>query len=272
MKTTLLLMVLLFLASCSSSRIERKIEDVTWDSLADESYLRWGSQRLKAARTQRSVVDCYRGKTDETLALYKREYLTRKDDQYYWLHVGNCYFVEEKWSKAEFFYRQALEEAKAGPIKSIALNNLGLISFKHEQWEKGKDFLRDAIAAAPKFKVPKFNLSQLYIQFGFYDKAIETLNDSVFRGDKDVDVYFSLANAHFYKGDLAEADKYFKLVPKDAFSREDIAATYALYLIKKGNLSEARRIMKDRERSGVVELTQISQQIEKILSQRTKEE
>jgi tetratricopeptide (TPR) repeat protein len=219
MKSTLYLMTLLFLASCSSSRIDRRIEDVTWDSLADESYLRWGEQRLKTGAKGLDVVKCYQGEAQETLDLYKKEYLTRKDDPYYWLHVGNCYFVEEKWTKAEFFYRQALEEAKLAPVRSIALNNLGLISFKHEQWEKGKEFLTKAIATAPKFKVPKFNLSQLYIQFGFYEKAIEMLNDSVFRGDKDIDVYFSLANAHFYKGELNEARRYFAMIPKDSSTR-----------------------------------------------------
>lgn len=268
----MLLFVLLFLASCSSSRIDRRIDDLTWDSLADESYLRWGNQRLKDARSQQTVVDCYRDKTQETLEIYKKEYLTRKDEPYYWMHVGNCYFVDEKWTKAEFFYRQALEEAKTPTIKSIALNNLGLIHFKNEQWEKGKELLNQSMKLAPKFRVPRYNLSQLYIQFGFYDKAIETLNDSAFRGHKDIDVIFSLANAHFYKGDLKTAEQYFGMIPKDSFQREDIAATYALYLIRKGNFKGASAVMKNRDRSGVVEITAISQKIEKILSQRMKEE
>jgi tetratricopeptide (TPR) repeat protein len=273
MKSTMLVFAILFLASCSSQRIDRKIDDVQWDSLADESYLRWGEKRLKThANPNNIVVKCYQGKTKETLEMYKKEYLTRKDDPYYWMHVGNCYFIEEKWTKAEFFYRQALEEAKAPTVKSIALNNLGLIHFKHEQWEKGKELLRQSMALAPKFRVPRYNLSQLYLQFGFYDKAIETLNDPAFRGHKDIDVYFSLANAYFYKGDLKTADQYFKMIPKESFQREDIAATYALYLIRIGDVRGAHQVMKDRERSGVAEITAISQKIEKILSQRMKEE
>lgn len=272
MKASLILFVLMFLASCSSQRIDRKIDDVTRDSLADESYLRWGEQRLQNNAPNHAIVKCYQGKTKETLELYKREYLTRKDDPHYWLHVGNCYYVEEKWTKAEFFYRQALEEVKIPTVKSIVLNNLSLIHFKHEQWEKGKELLRESMALAPKFRVPRYNLSQLYIQFGFYEKAIETLNDSVFRGHRDIDVYFSLANAHFYNGDLKTADTYFKMIPQEHFQREDIAATYALYLIRTGKLQEANVVMKNRDRSGVIEITAISQKIEKILSQRMKEE
>jgi tetratricopeptide (TPR) repeat protein len=272
MKIAICLSLLVLLVSCSSQRIDRKIENGAMDSLADESYLRWGGHRLKSASPNDTVVNCYRGKTKETLELYKREYLTRKDDPYYWPHVGNCYFVEEKWTKAEFFYRQGLEDVKSKTSLSIAHNNLGLIHFKHEQWEKGKEQLRLSMELAPKLKVPRFNLSQLYLQFGHYDKAIETLNHSAFKGKPDIDVNFSLANAYFYKGDLKTASEYFKMIPRDEFKREDIAATYALYLIRTGDLQGAFKVMRERERSGVFELTAISQKIEKILSQRMKEE
>jgi tetratricopeptide (TPR) repeat protein len=273
MKTAAITFVLLFLASCSSSRIDRKIEDVTWDSLADESYLRWGESRLqKFANKDHDVVNCYQGKEQQTLDKFRRDFLVKSETPYYWLHVGNCFFIKESWSKAEFFYRMTLAESKVPTIKSIALNNLGLIHFRYEQWEKGKEYLRQSMALAPKFKVPRYNISQLYLQFGLYDKAIEVLSDSAFRGHRDIDVYFSFANAYLYKGDLKKAEEYFNMIPKENFQREDIAATFALYLIKKGNIQDAKKIMVERDRSDVPELTAISQKIEKILLQRMKEE
>jgi tetratricopeptide (TPR) repeat protein len=273
MKTFLILTILATFVSCSSTRIERRIDDASWDSLADESYLRWGEQRLeKSAKNEHQVIGCYTGDAKETLNQYKKDYLSKNQDPHYWLHIGNCYFMRENWTKAEFFYRMTLEESKVKTIKSIALNNLGLIHFKFEQWEKGKEFLNESMNLAPKFKVPRYNLSQLYLQFGFYDKAIEVLNDSVFRGYKDIDVYFSLANAYLYKGDLKTSGEYFRMIPKENFRREDIAATYALFLIKHGKVQEAKNIMNDRDRSGVLELTMISQKIEKMIAQRLKEE
>jgi tetratricopeptide (TPR) repeat protein len=273
MKHIALLSTLLILASCSTSRIDRKIDDVTWDSLADESYLRWGENRLeKYKKSEHQVVSCYQGKAQETLETYKKDFLTKGQSAYYWLHIGNCYFIQESWTKAEFFYRMTLDEAKAPTLKSIALNNLGLIHFKYDQWDKGKEYLRQSMALAPRFKVPRYNMSQLYLQFGLYDKAIEVLSDSAFRGHKDIDVYFSLANAYLYKGDLHRASQYFKMIPDEHFRREDIAATYALYLIKTGKTKEAKVIMKERQRSNVPELTAISQKIEKLLSQRMKED
>lgn len=273
MKTITLLSLLIFFASCVSTRIDRKIDDVTWDSLADESYMRWGETRLKKnARAGDDVVKCYQGKSKETLEKYKKDYLTKGQEPYYWLHIGNCYFVQENWTKAEFFYRMTMDEAKNNTIKSIALNNLGLIHFKYEQWEKGKEYLQQSMALAPSFKVPRYNMSQLYLQFGIYDKAIEVLSSSAFRGHKDIDVYFSFANAYLYKGDLVKASEYFNMIPEEHFRREDIAATYALYLIKTGNVKGAHAVMKNRDRSDVPELTAISQKIEKILLQRMKVE
>lgn len=273
MKTIAVTFILLVLVSCSSSRIDRKIDDVTWDSLADESYLRWGETRLqKFANKQHEVVKCYQGEVKETLEKFKKTFITDNKNPYYWLHIGNCYFIREAWSKAEFFYRMTLDESKLPTVKSIALNNLGLIHFRYEQWEKGKEYLRQSMALAPKFKVPRYNLSQLYLQFGLYDKAIEVLSESAFRGHKDIDVYFSFANAYLYKNDLKKSGQYFNMIPEEHFRREDIAATYALYLIRTGKMEEAKRIMKERDRSEVPELTVISQKIEKILVQRMKEE
>ncbi len=273
MNSSLILLALLTLVGCSSSRIDRKIDDVTWDSLADESYLRWGEKRLeKFAHRDHAVVQCYQGKETETLTQYKRDFITKGASPYYWLHIGNCYFVQEAWTRAEFFYRMALDEAKLPTVKSIALNNLGLIALKFDQWEKGKEQLQRSMALAPKFKVPRYNLSQLYLQFGLYDRAIEVLSDAAFRGHKDIDVNFSFANAYLFKGDLKSAGDYFGRIPREHFTREDIAATFALYQIRTGDLTGARETIKARERSNVRELTAISQKIEKILLQRMKEE
>lgn len=273
MKTTLLLMALIFLASCSSSRINRQINDAEWDSLADESYMRWGEERLeKFADPKNTVVKCYKGNTSKALDVYRKEYEKRGQQHYYWLHVGNCYFLDENWNKAEFFYRMTLEETKEPKIRSIALNNLGLIHFKHSQWDKGRDLIKDSMKLAPKFRVPKYNLSQLYLQFGHYDKAIELLDDSAFSGHKDIDVFFSLANAYLFKGDMKEAANYFSKIPKEHFRREDIAATYALFLLKKGDVDGAHEVMKKRDRSGVLEITNISQKIERMVASRKKEE
>jgi tetratricopeptide (TPR) repeat protein len=261
----------LTLISCASQKTfeSQNRQETEADAMADESYLRWGKDKLIALN--QPLANCYQGRADETLDLYKKEYLEKSKTPFYWLHIGNCFYNKGAWLKAEFFYRMTLEESKSPTIRAIALNNLGLIQFKFQQWEKGKEYLWESVRLSAKFKVPRYNLSQLYLQFGHYDRAIDLLNDQAFKGHKDIDVYFSLANAHLYKGDISKAGSYFEQIPQNKFLREDMAATYALYLIRKGDYKGASDVMSDRERSGIPEISAISDKIEQIISERMKD-
>ncbi len=259
---------LLLLISCSSSRIERKIDDSSWDAFADESFMRWSNKRLSSSSSLKKVLGCYSGEVDKTLNVLKVN--LSKKDLYYWLQIGNCYYLKDEWSKADFFYRLGFDESTNSSLKSLFLNNMGLIQFKYEDWDKGREYLKESIALSPKSKIPRFNLSQLYLQFGHFQSAIKILKD--LEGEKDVDIYFSLANAFLFSDDLQNAEKYFSLIPKENFKREDIADSYAIFMIKSGNIRNAQEIMNERQRSGAYELTKISQKIEKIISTRLKQE
>lgn len=273
MKSSICLMTLLFLVSCAQAPSTRKITEASWDALGDEAFLRWGSERISRELKKDEVVsNCYQGKATETLEEYKVDYTEKVKAPYYWLHIGNCFFSKGSYSKAEFFYRMSADESKGKAVKAVALNNLALIYFKYEDWEKGKAYLKEAITAGPSNKVPRFNLSQLYLQFGHYDRSIALLNDPVFKNTQDVDVYFSLANAYLYKGDLKKSYSYFKEIPANFLKRDDIASTYALYLIRIGDFKGAEKVMDERDKSSAPEMVIISSKIESILSQRMKEE
>jgi tetratricopeptide (TPR) repeat protein len=239
------------------------------DTLADESFLRWSDARLVNRNNKDfEVARCYSGESQQTLDFFKKNYLKKEEMPYYWLHIGNCFFSKNEWLKSEFYYRLALEDSKEPKIKSIALNNLGLIHFQFAQWEKGKEFIQKSIDMSPGFKVPRFNLAQLFLQFGLFEKAIECLSHPLFARTKDVDLYFSFANAYLFKGDLKKAGHYFSLIPPNNLKREDIAATYALYLLRVGDFEKASFVMNERKRSGIPELTAIAQKIEKLMLKR----
>ncbi len=263
-------MTLLLFFSCSSSRLDRKIKNKLFDALADETYMRWEASRFD--NNHDLSTSCYHGDRDDTLRKLQLVYDQKHENPLYWVHLGNCYFLKEDWAKADFFYRLSLEESKDVSVEAVSLNNLGLLQFKYDAWDKGKELLQKAIKLSPESKVPKFNLAQLFIQFGFYDKAIALLTSSVFMNHQDVDIDFSLGNAFFFSGDLEKAKFYFKKIPKSELSREDIAATYSLYLLKLGDVGQANFIMKRRMRSHLPQVTAIAQKIEKIILQRSKEE
>jgi tetratricopeptide (TPR) repeat protein len=248
MKNLFIFLILIIMTSCTHQKVSlpkvqdsMKIEEASWDALSDESYFRWGDTRLQAASNS-DVAQCYLGQINQSLTSYKEKFPAKKKDPLYWVHVGNCYYLAQQLHKAEIFYQLALNHSDSNKIKSLVFNNLGLISFQWEKWDIGREYLNKAILADPNAKVPKYNLSQLLIQFGHYDKAIALLNSKQLKL-QDVDFYFSLGNAYFFKGDLPAANKYFEKIPKSFFKRSDIAATYALYLIEIGDMKQARLIV-----------------------------
>lgn len=272
MKRFIILVLLLILSACSTIRNERAIDDEALDALAAESYFRWGDKRLSTANVEKDlVISCYQGKIEETLEEYKKNYSQKDKNQYYWLHIGNCYFLKEEFKKSEFFYRLALDDTKEKNLQALAHNNLALVQLKFKRWTNAKRNLKKAIALNENLKVPQFNLAQLYLQFGYFEPAIKILKGPLFNGQQDLDVNFSLAMAHLFIGDLKEAENYFNLIPKDHFTREDIAITYSLFLIQKGELKKAKKIIRNRDISSVTEISDISKKVEGLLDRRLRE-
>ena len=266
------LMTILFLitfVSCSSSRIDRKIAESHLDGLAEESLLRWNEQRLSSIPASLANL-CY--KDEDGQLKFKEQFQQQSSKEFYWIQLGNCYFLSEKWSKAEFYYRLALESSSSKTLKASASNNLALISFKYHQWDKGRALLKEAISLNSSTRVPKFNLSQLYIQFGQFDLALDLLSSNIFSGAQDIDLSLSLGAIWLYKGDLKKAEAYLSLIPESYHEREDVAAILSLIELKKGNLARAKDILESRDRSHVPELTNISQRLDKVINTRTQQE
>jgi tetratricopeptide (TPR) repeat protein len=256
--------------SCSTVHENRRIASASMDFFAEESFFRWSDERLDGVKNNAvRVLDCYQGRSSDVLKTYSTSYSSEVNNPFYWIHVGNCFFMKNLFLKAEFFYRMALADAKLDRVKSVASNNLGLIYLKYRLWEKAREYFHQSISLGKNYKIPFFNLSQLYIQFGLYDKAIELLTSPIFRDHKDVDILHSLANIYLFKGEYEISNRYFKMIPSEYFQREDIAASYSIYLIAIKNFSKASAVMEARKRSHVHELTLISQKIQDLLSKKT---
>lgn len=267
----LILLSLSALVACSSGQKVSKISDRSWDALAQETFSRWGEERLAEYNAKDGlVVGCYQGKVKETLNQYKAQYDKRESNPHYWLHIGNCYYLSQDDAKARFFYQLAMEESASPDIKAMAHNNLALLALKKHDWEEGRQHLKKAITFSAQLKIPKFNLSQLYLQFGHYDDAIALLQGSEWQNQNDADLFFSLGNGYLFKGDLEKAGFYFNKIPKENFKREDYAITYSLFYLKKGDLVNAKGVLKGRSISSVVELKSISSKLEAMIDRRMK--
>lgn len=266
-----LLLSLSLLVACASKRDNiYKVSDASWDSLSEESFVRWDDQRLITARvSDNTVIKCHAGKTDKALKEYREQYNKRSNNPHYWLHVGNCFYLDNELNQSEFFYRLSLEESKHDVVKAMAWNNIANVYLKFGQWTKAKDALERSIKLSPKSRTPKYNLAQIYLQFGLSDKAIALLSDEVFRGVKDVDIFHSLAMASLMKGDTSKTDEYLKKIPDSFYTRDDIAITASLYHLRKGEVNEASMKIKNREPASDGKRDELAKKIETIIEMRS---
>jgi tetratricopeptide (TPR) repeat protein len=265
MKWIFFFMTLPLFFSCSGKMIKRDIKDSSWDAFSNESFIRMDQKRLLKALAQKDNMGCYVGDFKKTLAIFKDGYEKQKNESY-WLDIGTCFYLEGEYEKAEFYYRLVISESKNISIKSMTLNNLGLIYLHFGLWEKAHDYFNQAITTAPAFRVPRFNLALLYLQFGLYEKTISIFTSTHFARLKDVDISLNLASAYLFSGDLAKAEEVFKLIPTESYRREDLAGAYALFLVEKGNMVEASKILEQREKSDVATFHIMTQKIEKLIA------
>ncbi len=269
MKYFLLLNLFTVLFSCSHHRIDRRLGDGAVDLFNDESLLRWSKNKLISGEfASKPIASCHLGNTFEALNKLRTDFIRKQMDQNYWIHLGNCYFLKEDWGKAEFYYQQALADARVPAIKALALNNLALLQFKFKLWDVAEKNLLEAISFLSKSKIPRFNLAQLYLHLGNYDKALLILHDKTLSNSADSEINYSLANAYLFKGDLVNAKKYFDLLPPSAFKREDIALTYTIFFLQLNQIHVAKSYFDNRDISGIVELKALAQIVETKLNDR----
>lgn len=235
MKSLLLLLPILVI-SCSSKQdsyqitSRAKVSQADMDAFSNESYQRWSKERL--SQSKELVTSCHQGKVKETLEKYKSEFSSNHENPLYWIHIANCYYLGNRLTKADFYYRLALEKSKHPGVKALSYNNLAVIAFDWGQWEKGKDFLDLAVRNAPASKSTKYNLAQYYSEIGYHEKVISLLTDPVFKSHKDAEINFKLAQAFLDQGDFSRAQELFEKIPSDKRKREDIASFQALLFIK----------------------------------------
>lgn len=237
MKSIIITALLLFLASCASDK--NKLNQVSTGTLAAESFKSLGKNRMaELDGNDKILLQCYQGKVKESLAEYKKMYERKKDFPEYWLHLGNCYFSTGEKRKAEFYYLTALSESKSKRLKAMANNNLALIYAAENDADKASLYFKRAIEADESLQVPRFNHSQLLIQYGQYQKAIEILLGLMKGGSEDAEVNFALGSAYLFSGDLAQASPLLEATPSDLTRRKEVASTLDLFrTMKKRSLA-----------------------------------
>jgi tetratricopeptide (TPR) repeat protein len=247
-----------FLVGCSGQSFKKKIEKDEFDSLKDESFARYNSKRIELYDKKNSddiskaIAACHEEKFTKGKSLLEDKMQKEKANPFYWNALGTCYLLEEETAKAMYFFNLGIDSLKnySDTNKNLAeaniLNNLGLIQLKYKRYTDAFSSFQKANTLAPKLLTPKINMSQVMLEFNQNQRAITLLKEVLTIAPKDIDVLYFLSLANYRMENFDDSYKYISFIDRDYLNRADIVGLYALNLIKKNKLIDAKEIIEKR--------------------------
>lgn len=232
--------------SCAHTTKRNGIADQNLDGLRFESLNRYDIKRLQSVKSSKTVAFCHSGEFSKALNNFKKQLDKKKNDALYWNKIGTCYLLKNELPKAKFYFDLALRTAKKSKKKlAIIKNNLGLYFNLLNKDADAISSFEESVKANRNYLTPKYNLSQIYLRFGLYDKARNILNKLYKAAPKDIDFLASLGHLNLMTGKYKESVWYYSKIPATHIKKDNYATNYALALYLKGDLKSAQKIISE---------------------------
>lgn len=249
-------------AGCAGPSFNNQIQKDQYDLLAEESFMRYNSNRLSAMDSPKrdfislALVACHQQKMMKGQGLLEEKMHQSKSNPFYWNALGTCYSLSKDYTKAIFYYELGMEATRASNkdfndsqkklAEAVISNNLGLIHLTFKRYNEAFDAFKKSNSIVPNYFTPDFNMAQLYIEFNDNAKAMDILKKLEAKNGEDIDLLYSLALIHFKQNDMDNSFKYITRIQKDYLNRADIVGLYAYNLMRKNRLVEAKEILEKR--------------------------
>lgn len=128
--------------------------------------------------------------------------------------IGYCYALQNKWDKAEQYYKKA---STLSPANSEILNNYGCILQKQNRWEEALPCFADAFQIAPNNFNALSNLAQTLNHCGHQADAIKYYEHALHLQPRNHSIRFQYAELlHNNRMLTQEAEQYKRLLTYDA--------------------------------------------------------
>lgn len=250
--------ILSLLASCASGNFSNQIEKKELDLLAEESFMRYNTNRLLGIEGMRkdfisqALIACHQKKIVKGLGILEEKMNSNKSNPYYWNALGTCYTLSQQFTKAQFYYELASEAIKKNTnsanraAEAMIANNMGLIFLNQNRPNEAFDSFKKASSIIPDFFTPEFNMAQIYLEFNQNNKALDILKKLEQKNGNDIDLLYCLSLVFFRLNDYEKSFNYISRIHSDYLNRPNIVGLYAYNLMKKNRLMEAKNILEKR--------------------------
>ncbi|OFZ22754.1 MAG: hypothetical protein A2202_00625 [Bdellovibrionales bacterium RIFOXYA1_FULL_36_14] len=252
----------IFFYGCASTVPRPKIDSLDNDLFRNESLTQYSIVNLELVKNKKNnaaIALCHNKKISEGLDLLKTSFAQQKNHPLYWLHVGTCYYLNDNFDKAKFFYNISLDTASKDELqKAFAYNNLGILYLKNNHILEARDYFEKSHKSNPDLITPRYNLGQIYIRYGLLTEALKLLAPLETQNPKSIELLSSLGVIHTLDNNSKQALNYFKRIPEPLRQREDIACAYALALYNLKDYASAKTVLSDRKSLGLKEMNQMA--------------
>lgn len=267
---SLLILAMLF-TSCATKTLTSKVRDPQKDSFREESFLRYTEDRLSQLKDTpyEALGKCHAGEIKEGLDLLQKKMKDNKKNPEYWNQVGMCYFLDDNFTKAEYFFDLSLAQVRHGNF-APAINNLGVLKLKLRHYEEALNYFKKATGKRQRHQVPLFNQAQVYLQFNLLEQAHPILEQIAKNTKNDPDVLFSLGSVYLLKGQTKRAFEIFNQIPDRYKNREDVTLVRAISLYEQGLYYEARETLESQNFLNYVPLKRSAKKLGILLEEKIK--
>lgn len=233
-----------------SDYFKQNDSDTKGDVLATESLARFNNNDLDVAvdstdPLSQGIGFCYKRDFERGMAIFKKVYAEYKKHPSYYNQLGTCYFLKGDNIKASLYYNKALDLDKN---YAPAYNNLGVQHLKEKDDLRARDAFQKATNLSPFAKTPRFNLAQVYLQYGYTDEALAIfsglLNTTSEEKMNDVDVLIGLANGFLIKGELQKSLTNFQSIDTKYWQRPDVGLNFSVALKLSGDNKNAVKVFR----------------------------
>lgn len=204
-----------------------EVDDIATEALNKESIQRLKDPTdMKAATLLDEItISCYNKEFDKAFNLIQANHDRYKEHPIFWNQVGTCFMLQGNRRKALLFYNKALEYKTS---YAPAYNNLGVMYRLEGQDQKALVAYTRSKKSNLLAKTPRFNLAQIYLEYGLYNQAISMLRGIYNSANNDVEVIAALGTSYLMKGDIKQSLIYFTKIDDDFWSEPHIGINYAL--------------------------------------------
>jgi len=245
----ILILSLFTIVSCSSFRNPRQIKEESYDGLKFESLKRYDAKRLdKNIKSKNSLALCHAGDFEEAEKNFKDRLDKNLKNYEYWNQISTCYILKKKYTKAQQFLDLALNATKTKKQKAVVMNNFGVIHMENKNFIEAKEYFKKSLEFDGKSLTPKYNLSQIYLRHGLYNKAEKQLTELMNRNSKDIDFLNSMAHLKLMQKDYRKSLRFFDQIPQGYRSRDDVATNLAMTYYMLGQLDKAKQTLSDSDK------------------------